>query len=539
MSNAIPFRRFGTMIDCSRNAVMSLPVLKKWVDILADLGYSTLLLYTEDTYEVDNQPYFGHLRGRYSQEELKEIDVYAAQKGVEVIPCIQTLAHLNAIFKWGCYRDVCDCNDILLAEYDKTYALIEDMFASLSKCFTSKQVNIGMDEAHMLGRGKYLDVFGQKDRSQILVDHLAKVAKIAEKYGLELTMWGDMFFRMISGGNYYADVKVSDEVKKKIPDNVNLVYWDYYSTDYDRYNNQIRLHNSVKDNCWFAGGLWSWTGFAPKNDYSIRATKVAMQACVDNGVKDVFLTMWGDDGGECSKFALLPSLYYAAEIAKGNDDEAAIKAGFEAKYGMAFDDFMMLDLLGTPCDIKNGIYNPEKYLLYNDCFMGKMDATVREDDAASYAACANTLRALENHAQFGYLFSSMRALCDVLALKTDLGLRTRKAYLDGDKAALAALVGEYAEVEKRVDVFYEVYRTQWMLENKPHGFDVQDIRLGGLARRVRSCKECLKAYLDGQLERIEELEEPVLHHSCNQNAQPGPVSFNSWGSSASANVLSW
>ena len=35
MSNAIPFRRFGTMIDCSRNAVMSLPALKKWVDILA------------------------------------------------------------------------------------------------------------------------------------------------------------------------------------------------------------------------------------------------------------------------------------------------------------------------------------------------------------------------------------------------------------------------------------------------------------------------------------------------------------------------
>lgn len=538
MSNPVPFRRFGTMIDCSRNAVMNLPTLKKWVDILADFGYNTLLLYTEDTYEVDNQPYFGHLRGRYSQAELREIDAYAAKKGIEVIPCIQTLAHLNAIFQWGCYRDVCDCNDILLAEYDKTYALIEDMFATLAKTFRSKQVNIGMDEAHMLGRGKYLDLNGLKDRSQLLVDHLVRVAGIAKKYGLELTMWGDMFVRLVSGGNYYADVKISEDVKKKIPDNVNLIYWDYYSTDYNRYNSQIKIHNAIKEDCWFAGGLWSWMGFAPHNDYSMCATKAALQACVDNGVKDVFLTMWGDDGGECSKFSLLPSLYYAIEIAKGNTDMEAIKAGFAEKCGIAFDDFMLLDLPGTP-GREDGIKNPDKYLLYNDCFMGKFDATVREGDAASFAAAAEKLKAVEEHTPYGYLFASMRALCEVLALKTDLGLRARAAYAAGDKAALAALVADYAETEKRVDAFYEAYRTQWMRENKPHGFDVQDIRLGGLARRVRSCRERLLQYLDGKLARIEELEEPMLHHSGNPDAPSGPASFNSWGSNASANVISW
>ena len=57
------FNRLGVMLDCSRMAVMNLPTLKKWIDIMADLGYNTLMLYTEDTYEVDNQPYFGYLRG--------------------------------------------------------------------------------------------------------------------------------------------------------------------------------------------------------------------------------------------------------------------------------------------------------------------------------------------------------------------------------------------------------------------------------------------------------------------------------------------
>ena len=37
------------------------------------MGLNSMMLYTEDTYTVDNYPYFGYLRGRYSKEELKEI----------------------------------------------------------------------------------------------------------------------------------------------------------------------------------------------------------------------------------------------------------------------------------------------------------------------------------------------------------------------------------------------------------------------------------------------------------------------------------
>ena len=228
------------MLDCSRNAVMNLPTLKKWIDLTADMGYNTLLLYTEDTYEVDNQPYFGHLRGRYSQKELKEIDDYAFQKGMEVIPCIQTLAHLNAIFRWPQYQKIRDCDDILMAGDETVYALIEDMFATLKKCFRSRIVNIGMDEAHMLGRGQYQTKNGLRDRSEILVDHLAKVAEIAARQGLEVTMWGDMFFRLASGGDYYVnEIHVSDELKAKIPSNANLIYWDYYSSDKNRYDTQM------------------------------------------------------------------------------------------------------------------------------------------------------------------------------------------------------------------------------------------------------------------------------------------------------------
>lgn len=59
------------------------------------------MLYTEDTYEVNDEPYFGYVRGRYTKEEMKELDAFAGSLGISLIPCIQTLAHLKATFRWG------------------------------------------------------------------------------------------------------------------------------------------------------------------------------------------------------------------------------------------------------------------------------------------------------------------------------------------------------------------------------------------------------------------------------------------------------
>ena len=58
------FKRFGLMMDMSRNSVMNLPQLKVFTKEIASMGYNMLMLYTEDTYEIPEEPYFGHFRGR-------------------------------------------------------------------------------------------------------------------------------------------------------------------------------------------------------------------------------------------------------------------------------------------------------------------------------------------------------------------------------------------------------------------------------------------------------------------------------------------
>lgn len=81
------FETLGTMIDCSRNGVLLVSSVKFLCRKLALMGYNMFQLYTEDTYKIDGEPFFGYLRGGYTQKELKEIDNYAFTLGIEVIPC--------------------------------------------------------------------------------------------------------------------------------------------------------------------------------------------------------------------------------------------------------------------------------------------------------------------------------------------------------------------------------------------------------------------------------------------------------------------
>ena len=537
------FKTFGTMLDCSRNAVMTAESVRRWIDLTAKLGCNTLHLYMEDTYEVDGQPYFGHLRGRYSKAELKQIDAYAAAHGMQVIPCIQTLAHVNALFHWPVYREIHDAADILLTGDERTYALVDGMFRTLRECLRTNIVNIGMDEADLLGLGKYLTLHGYRDRFSILMEHLRRVSEMAKKNGFELLMWGDMFFRL-AGGDYFTNFsqnpklgEIPEEVRQLVPENIHLVYWDYFSRDRQSYERNIDAHNAIKSGSWFAGGLWTWAGFAPHNTFSIATMREAMKACHAKGVENVVMTMWGDNGAECSKFAVLPALFTVSQMAQDIDDVETIHANFEREFGIPFEDFRALDLIGTQNDSAEAIYNPEKYLLYCDPFMGQFDNRVKSGDAAGYADCAARLAVYADHAEYGYLFRSLRALCAFLSVKADLGIRTRAAYLSGDKTAAKALCADYEAAVERLDVFYAAYEQQWMHENKPQGFDVVDLRIGGQRQRLLHCRDRLLAYAEGQLDRIEELEEPVLDCCCEEKADGQATRAIFWHEIASANVI--
>ena len=128
------------MLDCSRNAVFTVEKVKFLIKTLAKLGMNVLMLYTEDTYEVEGQPYFGAYRGKYTKDEIKELDAYASMFGVELVPCIQTLAHLHNALKWPRMDKIRDSADILQPEKEETYQFIEKLLSSVTVSYTHLDV---------------------------------------------------------------------------------------------------------------------------------------------------------------------------------------------------------------------------------------------------------------------------------------------------------------------------------------------------------------------------------------------------------------
>lgn len=531
MENDHRIRELGVMLDCSRNGIMTVESVKKFIDLIAKMGYNQLYLHMENTYEVEGEPYFGYLRGRYSIAELSEIEEYGYQHGVELVPLTQTLAHMSSLLQWPQYRAFSDDADTLLVGDERTYALIDKMYASIRKALPrARYLHTSMDEAHNLGNGKYRALHGDVPKIDIMVEHINRVCEIAGKYGFKPMIWYTTLYSAMHGHtptahyfwpNYPEGENFDETLAARLPKDIIVGYGNY--NEHRAESAQMRLGCRYEwcaklaggmENVMHISGAWKWESFAPRNLLSCTNAYYAVRAAFEKKLPRLVVGMWGDDGNEASNYSVLPTLVFTACAAQGIFDKEVICQKFREWIGAEIEDFMLLDLPDHTPDYMLGMpINQSKYQLYNDCFLGKLDTMVAPYDAANYAKYAEQIgEAAERAGEYKYVFDTLAALCSVLAVKADIGIRSRKVYRSGDKAALDALIADFHEMIARTEHFYACHRVQWDMENKPHGYEVQDIRLGGLIARMRHCCRRLEDYRDGKLERIMELEDDVLDY---------------------------
>lgn len=517
------FNTVGPMFDLSRNSVLKMEAFQELLRKLAMMGFDSAMLYMEDTYEVKTEPYFGYMRGRYSQEELKALDDYAYQFGIELIPCIQTLAHLEEFLKWDAAYGYKDTRGALLLESDATYDLLERMIHSVTVPFRSKRIHIGMDEAEELGRGIYLNKNGYKPRFELMVTHLQKVLKITDNLGLNTMMWSDMFLKLASetGDQYTKSTEISDAIIEQTPENVQLMYWQYNQTDVSHYEQIIEQHKKFNQTPAFAGGMWIWNTFATNYNLSLQASQAALTACKENGVEDVFVTLWGDDGTENNPFNALLGLQFYAEHAYAKEiDEEKWKARAQFCTGVDAEMFLLLNELDTPPGVEEGNTeqtNPSKFLLWQDVLLGLFDKHVEGLDLQSYyEQLEGKFRKYRDNSQssIDYIFAVPEKLSRVLALKANIGVHLKEAYDAKDEKTLDQIANEkLPEIISRVRELRDAHRDQWLTMNKPFGWEIIDIRYGGLVNRLDTAIKRINDLLQKRVEFIDELEQERLYFS--------------------------
>ncbi len=159
--------------------------------------------------------------GYYTQDELRDIDRYAASRNIEVIPEIDMPGHSKAL---GAIRHdiLCDftpdtartngldIRNVWCAAKESNYALIDDIVREVSGIFSSKYIHIGGDEVDMsqwracpdcqrLKREK-----GLADEKQIEDYFIARVTAILARYGKLPAVWNEA----IDGGTLPSDTRV-------------------------------------------------------------------------------------------------------------------------------------------------------------------------------------------------------------------------------------------------------------------------------------------------------------------------------------------
>lgn len=538
------FSMNGPMFDLSQaSAAFNMSTLKSIIRQLSLMGLNMLMLYTEDNYEVESQPYFGYMRPKYSQKELKELDDYAFNLGIEIIPCIQTLSHLQEVLKWKIYRPIADYDSTLLVGDEKTYDFIRDIIEAASRPFRTKRIHIGMDEAFRLGKGAFLDKFGYKTTLEIMKMHLDRVMEIVREFSLEPMMWDDMFFRTFGTKKYQQPgAVVPEETIKLVPEGMRCVYWCYGGETDKAYDDTIPQHIALDKKFIFAGGAHSWMGYAFMWKKTRETAIHALRSCKRFGVKEVFITTWADHGAEILINVNLAACQLYAELGYAEDyDEEKLKTRLNFCTGGNLDDFKLLEYLDyTPQaqEILNyEYYNNSKHLMWQDILTGLFDHNIAGYETNKhYASLTKKLEnALGKNGQFNGLFDMSYRASRVLEMKAEMGIILTKAYRENDIDTLK----RYAEIElpellKRVAELRESHMKNWFELYKPLGWDIFDLRYGGLLARIQTTIYELNAYLSGEFDRLEEFEQERLPF----DGFEGPVKYmNLWDKIASPSKI--
>ncbi len=509
-----PFTTLGIMLDCSRNAVMTPAHVRVWLRRLALLGYNQVMLYTEDTYQLPGEPYFGIRRGAYSRAELRDIVAYAARLNIEIVPCIQTLGHLEKILRHKAYRAVKDTPSVLLVGEKKTYALIEKMIRFWKDVCRTDRIHIGMDETHDLGRGRYLDRFGYRPGFDLFNEHLARVVKLCRSAGFRPMIWSDMYFRLgCESGLYYDPATViPDKVARAIPAQAELVYWDYYHRDKAFYLDWIERHRALGKEPLMASGIWTWNRYWYDHRTTVATAGPCIEACAEAKVRELIFTQWGDNGAYCDHDSAFAGMAYCADKAYGHvrPDVKALQPRFKAVCGGDYTAHL------RAAELHGGAVSGFQPDMWDDpLFETRFRAFAKDNPArmARHAAAFDKLaRELTGHVRdraagdMKFAAATARAFADRYALIAQL----LAAYKRKDRAALKKAAAGIPRARRSVRAMARAFRAMWLHHNKPEGLETIQARFGMLDARYAEMALRLSECLSGARPGVAEWEGKCL-----------------------------
>ena len=272
----------GLMLDISRGKVPTRESLEDLIDTCAALKLNLLMLYTEHTFRFKKHPLIGRGDSPLSARTLSALDAYAADRFVDLVPCLQSLGHMEHILKLPRYRAMAETDQgwTIAPTHPQTLPLLRDLYHDYLPLFRSKWFNANCDEPWDLGRGQ------SKKRSETLgpgglyLEHVKRIQRLAARHGKRTMIWGDV-------------VHAHPHRIPELDPNLVLLDW-WYEADFDFDRVKVFARNEI--DFMVCPGTSSWNSLFPRVANSLANISGWAEAGRRHGALGLVNTDWGDHG---------------------------------------------------------------------------------------------------------------------------------------------------------------------------------------------------------------------------------------------------
>ncbi len=476
----------GVMLDISRDKVPTRERLEALIERLASLKVNQVQLYSEHTFAYRNHSEVHAQASPLDAEEIRQLDAFCRDRHVELVPNQNCLGHMNRWLAHERYRPLAIAPDGFTDPYGitrppmtieptdpRSLALIRELLAELLPLFSSRRVNVGLDEAWELPASR-LDDF---------MAWVTTLRGLPELDGREMLMWGDM----ISG---------HPDALARLPEGVTVCEWGY--DDWYPFDERCAALAGAGVPFWVTPGTSSWMSILGRVTNARNTCRKAAEAALAHGGAGYLNTDWGDLGHLQQPVISEPGLAYGAAVSWCLDSNADLDLGAALSAHVFGDDTGSLaeallalgdaHRLVSPqfpnmSTLVMNLYYPQLHVgrgLTRGLTAGELD----EVDACLEGAREAVARARPDRADASVLGDEVVFSIDLVALLQ----RDARARLEGDGSLASVPQGARDRLAVELESLVERYRRLWLANNRP----------GGLADSVTWLENLRAAYASGR-----------------------------------------
>lgn len=274
----------GITDDLSRGQISTMENFKTIIRFLARHKLNVYSPYIEDIFVFKNHPAIGKGRGELTAAEVKELDAYAKQYHVELIPIFETLGHWENILALPEYRKYAEfpgAHTVNVSD-EAVYTILDEMIGELSAAFSSPYFNMAADESWDVGLGANKARVAASDLATVHAEHYKRLFEIIRKHKKKPMMYGDIILN-------------NPTILDKIPKDVVIVDWHYGALE--EYPSPVVFKNAGFPFV-VSPAVWNFTGPFPNYINTMINIQNLNRDGFRNGSLGLLTSNWNDYGGE-------------------------------------------------------------------------------------------------------------------------------------------------------------------------------------------------------------------------------------------------